>query len=194
MHTSRFDGENAKMCHRSPSPLRLWTASWHSGDDVAALLVERALGTEARRYFRSSDRCFPLCYEDKYFSVSHSALTAAVVVADVPVGVDIEQRLSSPGCADLACAWSPGERAELQGEVAVERVSTEIWTAKEAAGKALGVGLQAMPSAIESSPVLTAAAHRTIVMPSAVGELVHLDSHGMWHGESHLRIAWRQDS
>ncbi|WP_159437731.1 4'-phosphopantetheinyl transferase superfamily protein [Corynebacterium appendicis] len=153
--------------------------------------MEYALGVEARRYFRSSERFFPLCYEGRYFSVAHSPATTVVVVAGVPIGVDVEQRLTRQACSDLAWAWSPDEGRELLGDVAEECISTEIWTAKEAAGKALGVGLQAMPFTIASSPSPTAAAHRSIVMSTANGEPVSLDSHGMWYGESHLRFAWR---
>ncbi|MCM1011806.1 4'-phosphopantetheinyl transferase superfamily protein [Brevibacterium sp. XM4083] len=158
---------------------------------MAARLVEYALGSQARQYFRSSERCFPLFYEGRYFSVAHSPATTVVVVAGVPIGVDVEQRLTRQACSDLAWAWSPEEGRELVGEVAEECTATEIWTAKEAAGKALGVGLQAMPFGIASTPSPTADAHRDIVMSTATGEAVSLDSHGMWCGESHLRVAWR---
>ncbi|AXR75164.1 MULTISPECIES: 4'-phosphopantetheinyl transferase family protein [Auritidibacter] len=191
VHASRHYDRGVIICHNSPSPISLWTTPTRGNEDVAALLVERALGAGARRYFRCSERSFPLAHSGKYFSVSHSLSLTAVVVADVPIGVDVEERLTSQACVDLAWAWSPGERAELQCQADVEHISTEIWTAKEAAGKALGMGLQALPCAIETSPVVEATAHRTIVMPCGRGTSTYLDSHGVWHGKSHLRISWR---
>ena len=137
------------------------------------------------------ERRFPLCCEGRYFSVAHSPAITVLVVAGVPIGVDVEQRLTRQVCCDLAWAWSPDEGRELLGEAAEGCIPTEIWTAKEAAGKALGVGLRAMPFAIASFPSPTAAAHRSVVMSTAAGEPVWLDSHGMWYGESHLRFAWR---
>lgn len=191
VHASSRNEEFFVICRRSPPALSLWQAPSVEGEDIAARLVEQALGVAARKYFRSSERHFPLRHERRYFSVAHSPATTVVVVADVPIGVDVERRLTQQACSDLGWAWSPDERQELLGEVGEERLSTEIWTAKEAAGKALGVGLQGMPFAIASSQSSEAAAHRTIVMSSATESAVSLDSHGIWCGESHLRVAWR---
>lgn len=190
VHTTTVLGELVMNCHRAPAGLHLWSTPAHEREDSVALLVERALGRDARNYFRSSERRFPLLHQGNYFSVSHSDTIAVMGVADVPVGIDIELCLAQQASTDLAWAWSPDEQMEILGNDCQERVSTEIWTGKEAAGKALGVGLQAMPYTIASFPELADAAHRSIFMTTSLGRSARLDSHGVWLGRSHLRVAW----
>lgn len=180
----------SQICDSAPADLRVWTAPTRNSD-AAARLVESALGEGARKYLRSAARSFPLVHEGYYFSVAHSFDITAVAVARVAVGVDVERRLTGQACADLVWAWSTSEQAEILNQTRQERISTEIWTAKEAAGKALGVGLHASPRTFDSSPGPATAAHRTIAVSSAREQRIHLNSHGIWLGESHLRIAWR---
>ncbi|PZP28640.1 MAG: hypothetical protein DI613_12700 [Kocuria rhizophila] len=148
------------------------------------------MGGDAKKYFRSSERRFPLVYRGKHFSVSHSGAITVLAVADVPIGVDVEQGLTQVACADLAWAWSECESLELLRRFGDGRLATEIWTAKEAASKACGVGLRAMPATIATSGSPLAPSHRTILVPSNFGGDVYLDSHGVWWGESHVRVAW----
>ncbi|MFI5489767.1 4'-phosphopantetheinyl transferase family protein [Micromonospora echinaurantiaca] len=61
-----------------------------------------------------------------------------------PVGIDVERRRELPALA-LARRWyAPGELAWLAARPAPERAVDflRLWTAKEAVGKALGVGLR----------------------------------------------------
>lgn len=193
VHASRCRREFSGFCRRSPRSLRVVVSPTSDSEDVALVLVERLLGGSAARYLRSSDRRFPLACGGTYFSVSHTQAHTALAVADVPVGVDIEDRLSPQACFDLAWAWSPSEREELSCREIEERLATEIWTAKEAAGKARGTGLPALPSLITTSSVAATSAHRTIQIVSDVGSSDYLDSHGLWHGDSHIRVAWQRE-
>lgn len=101
----------------------------------------------------------------------------------------LESRLSLPGWSDPVWALSDGERKELESD-RDDRVLTEIWTAKEAVGKAIGVGLQARPTAIDSWPMPSEPSRRRVKMPSGHGAVAQLDSHGIWWGNYHVRIAW----
>ncbi|TWJ21679.1 phosphopantetheine--protein transferase-like protein [Micromonospora endolithica] len=80
--------------------------------------------------------------------VSVSRTAGIVVVAARPrgpVGVDVERVRPLPAVA-LARRWyAPDEAAHLAGRPAGDRESgfLRLWTAKEAVGKALGVGLRA---------------------------------------------------
>lgn len=192
VHASSPSGEIAETCRRSPLGLRLWSAPTNADCDVAGALVHHALGPAAKSYFRNSQRRFPLVYGGTWFSVSHSPVTTVLAAAEVAIGVDIEHRLGWQARSDLAWALSEGERRELDC-AKDDRVLTEIWTAKEAAGKALGVGLQAMPAIFDSRPTLATPSHRTVEIPAALGAVACMDSHGVWWGDSHLRVAWMQE-
>lgn len=78
-------------------------------------------------------------------SISHAAGAAVAVVADRPVGIDIEAegRLKDPdGVARLA--FGEGERA-----LAATAGTLRLWCIKEAAAKAFGIGVAAPPGKLE---------------------------------------------
>lgn len=83
-------------------------------------------------------------HPDLHFSLSHSAGWAALVLADRPVGCDLEAR--DPAKADPEVAnrfFAPRERAalaQLEGEDWIDGFYA-AWTRKEAYVKALGLGL-----------------------------------------------------
>ncbi|MFG3713891.1 4'-phosphopantetheinyl transferase family protein [Micromonospora sp. NPDC047730] len=97
-------------------------------------------GPDGRPLVSSSD-------VDAQVSVSVSRADRVVVVATRlagPVGVDVERSRPLPALA-LARRWyAPAEAAWLAGRPAGGRAADflRLWTAKEAVGKALGVGLR----------------------------------------------------
>ncbi|MFV0129269.1 4'-phosphopantetheinyl transferase family protein [Streptomyces sp. HMX112] len=84
-----------------------------------------------------------------HFSLSHSGGLAAVAVAAVPVGVDV-QRLPAAEAVDIcARALHPDERAELaatRGREERRRHFGDLWTRKESYLKGLGTGLGRSPA------------------------------------------------
>jgi 4'-phosphopantetheinyl transferase len=85
-----------------------------------------------------------------HVSVSHTRDLALVALADGPVGVDVERcdRRVPPG----PHRWlTLGERRQLDALDADERQTAliRLWTAKEAVGKALGLGWAAGRQAID---------------------------------------------
>ena len=71
-----------------------------------------------------------------HFSISHSDWLAAVAVAEVPVGVDVQ--VLRPGFPGVLSQLDPLERAQIGPSP--ERLA-RCWTRKEAVLKAVGVGI-----------------------------------------------------
>lgn len=77
---------------------------------------------------------------DVHFSISHCPEAVAVLVADAPVGVDVERiRPYDPYAARRVLA--PAELARLAKSSEPDRDFFRLWTLKESYGKALGVGM-----------------------------------------------------
>lgn len=159
---------------------------------VAARLIEEVLGTDAAKCYRSSERIFPLQHHGRYYSVSHTSDFTAVAFATFPVGVDIEGRIRDDAAADLAWTLSHEERTEL-GDIAGERL-TQIWTTKEASGKALGTGLGAAPHRIHTRPAPNAPGCRVSEVPSPDQGVTIVESLGWWCDDHHLSLAWPTSS
>jgi len=78
------------------------------------------------------------------FSISHSGDFLIVATADAPIGVDIETRLPQRGGLGLAERFFSGADFEIVRAVGAENVAAVFlrqWVAKEAALKALGMGI-----------------------------------------------------
>ena len=73
------------------------------------------------------------------FSVSRSERWAAVAVAPVPVGVDVEDAGREVTADDLAPVLSAAERRWAIGREAADVLG--VWVMKESVGKAMGVGI-----------------------------------------------------
>lgn len=155
---------------------------------AAARLIEQALGTEAMHRYRSSERCFPLWHRGTCFSVSHTAAVTVVAVSTGAVGVDIEQRIPCDAAVDLAWALSDHELSELANDD--DGCLTEIWTTKEASGKALGLGLGPAPNRIHTLPILHVPGFRTSELPLSGAELTYVLTYGWWIEDHHIRLAW----
>lgn len=154
--------------------------------DPAAALVEAALGEGARQYFRSPERRFPLHYNGLFFSISRGDSVTALAVSTKPVGIDVERRPRGEATSDLLWALTEDEQHEVARDGS--EILTEIWTAKEAAGKALGVGLQAAPHRIATVPDQNAPCGRVVSVPTTRKSLV-MTTRGWWFGEHHIRVA-----
>lgn len=119
---------------------------------AAFLLLERALrevGIYAVPEFAYEDRgkpYFPGC--PVHFSLSHCQNAVVCVVAENPVGVDVQDTVTfSSRLADRIC--SPGERAALELAEDKDLALTDLWTKKEALAKKTGKGLGEKFSSLE---------------------------------------------
>lgn len=108
---------------------------------LARLLDKPASDIRFRR--DASGRLLPATTNALHFSLSHSRKQIAIVVAEVPCGVDLEHprgidtlRIATRYFAAAEVAWL----REL-GEAERQRDFFRLWTLKEAAVKALGQGL-----------------------------------------------------
>lgn len=151
-------------------------------------LIREALGPVALRQYQSSERTFPLRHGDRYYSVSHTSEITVLAVATAPVGVDVERRLSNEASPDLAWALSADEVFELA--ISDESRLTEIWTAKEASGKALGVGLGTDPSRILTLPAPDRPGYRVAEVLRPDSGPTQMLTYGRWSENHHIRLAW----
>ncbi len=107
------------------------------GVPLGAIQLDRARGRAPQAWWPGSERPWPL-------SISHCDGRAVAALDDepgAPLGIDLERvEAREPGFVEDY--FTPAEQADLGGgpEMRAERV-TAIWCAKEAALKALGVGL-----------------------------------------------------
>lgn len=91
-----------------------------------------------------------------HFNVTHSAQRALVAIADVPVGVDLEEddQAADPATLDAVSqvVLTAGERDAIAGladqPFAQGRAVLRAWVRREAVVKALGVGLALAPDAL----------------------------------------------
>jgi acyl transferase domain-containing protein/phosphopantetheinyl transferase len=87
-----------------------------------------------------------------HISLAHTAAGAAAIASDAPVGVDLEEA-SRDTRSILAEFTTIEERALLERMSALsaeDNIETRLWCAKEAAGKALGIGLDGRPKDLEA--------------------------------------------
>lgn len=94
-----------------------------------------------------------------YLSIAHTGDVAIAVASATRVGIDIEPALAAASL-DPAAFATAGERARLQAIASSEARgatgsdgATRLWAAKEAAGKALGRGLDGRPRSLEATEI-----------------------------------------
>jgi phosphopantetheinyl transferase len=162
------------------------------GACVAARLIECTPGAVTVNHYRSSERAFPLRHCGRYYSVSHTADLTAVAFATVPVGVDIERRISGEAVVDLVWTLSSTECSEL-GDDPGDRL-TQIWTTKEASGKALGTGLGAAPHRIHTRPAPDTPDYRVSEVPSPDRGVTLVSSYGWCLSDRYVSLAWSTPS
>lgn len=175
-----IDALVAKVCFAGTTQVVVEPGRRHDRNPVELQLSYCGGGSESsRRQFHA----------ENYYSVSHSTVATVLAISRAPIGVDIEQRIVNECLPDMVWALSAGEREEIRAEGG-GNVLTEIWTAKEAAGKALGVGLLAMPSGFVSRAVPGMPSVRTVSVPATVADRTSVETCGVWIGDHHLRVAW----
>ncbi len=125
--------------------MQVWTAA--AGDDqrstARGLLLELAgalLGRTAELGYEPNGRPY---VDGLAVSISHSrSLVAVAAAADGPVGVDVED-VYPREVRGLARRWFDPSELEWMAQQPDELVAfLTLWTAKEAVGKALGLGLR----------------------------------------------------
>ena len=82
---------------------------------------------------------------DIYFSLSHTKGLCAVAVADIPIGVDIEQCREKYNQHLIERSLSTAEKACFDGDF------THLWCRKEAIAKMTGQGIAGYPSNIDTT-------------------------------------------
>lgn len=105
-----------------------------------------------------------------HFNLSHSQERAAVILADSPVGIDLEHTGPDRGwdeMSDIVC--SPSERALIEALPAVARTRAfyRLWVAKEAAVKADGRGLSLPVNRIDAGALAREACAARVWMPAS---------------------------
>lgn len=122
-----------------PDGLRRSCAAWKL---LEMALRERGFASLPQVHFSESGKP---CFADAplHFSLSHSGSLAAVMLADTPCGVDIEE--IRPGISEKLYARCMHPE-EIQSGVSF----FETWTKKECIGKLSGDGMPAHPKAVNT--------------------------------------------
>jgi acyl transferase domain-containing protein/phosphopantetheinyl transferase len=87
-----------------------------------------------------------------YLSIAHTSGSAVAIVSDRPVGIDLES--AGRDTRSILAEFTTGDERALLERLAPlyaeENVETRLWCAKEAVGKALGMGLNGRPKDFEA--------------------------------------------
>ena len=118
--------------------------SWEMVTDLSiqSRLALDLLSTKSR-LVRYNEHGKPFFEDGPFFSISHCKEAIAVVVAEEPVGIDVES-IRKADESLIERVMNKQEREQLDGVEGIEkdRLFTRLWTQKEAVVKALGTGLQ----------------------------------------------------
>lgn len=118
--------------------------TWLAGRALLLAALTRQLGRIEPDALRS-DPAGGVHYRDDtpHLSLSHSRDLIAAAMAPVPIGVDIEWPRSRAALRQFTRLFADDETARLQALPPAERQRAfyDLWTLKEAAGKAAGVPL-----------------------------------------------------
>lgn len=149
VHASSISANFVPTLHPAGRPPTRVLGTLGTGTGVAARLIERALGAEACRPYRTSERIYPLYYRSLYFPVSHATGLTVEPIPTTPIGVDAERRLRKADAADMTWSLSADKSAELPAHEPPRL--TEIWTAKEASGARSRAGRRSESDLLPSS-------------------------------------------
>ena len=112
------------------------------------MMVKELMGEEliGDWEYNEHGKPFVKAKDDLYFSISHCKEAIAVVVADEPVGIDIEGiRHASDELIEQVMNEEEKEKERVKrlgSRVERDRAFTRLWTQKEAVLKAQGTGIQ----------------------------------------------------
>jgi len=115
----------------------------------------------------------PAPHDTLHFNLSHCADLALLALTEVgPVGIDLEQKARAPELLECETSFChPMEIAALPKDSAARAAALlDIWTAKEAALKALGTGLSHPP---ESVRILNDAAVSDVYLEGVESLIIH---------------------
>lgn len=110
-----------------------------------------------------------------------------VTVCEVRVGVDCERRIPATAFGDLNWALTEVEAEEVR--TGSEEILTEIWTAKESAGKAAGVGLATAPRRIRTRALHPRPAPEISFRKSEIDRM-EFATRGWWLDDHHISVSW----
>jgi acyl transferase domain-containing protein/phosphopantetheinyl transferase len=82
-----------------------------------------------------------------HISLAHTAAGAVAIAAEIPIGIDLEEaeRDTRSLLADFTTVSERASIERLSAQYPEECFETRLWCAKEAAGKALGIGMGGRP-------------------------------------------------
>ena len=115
----------------------------------------------------------PAPHDTLHFNLSHCADLALLALTEVgPVGIDLEQKARAPELLECETSFChPMEITALPKDSAARAAALlDIWTAKEAALKALGTGLSHPP---ESVRILNDAAVSDVYLEGVESLIIH---------------------
>jgi 4'-phosphopantetheinyl transferase len=121
------------------------------GEQPGSLAFDRTCASCGKQHGR------PILLQDNGVHVSLSRTSTLVAVAATrvgPVGIDVEMVASSDFDGFAATALHPDERADVEVASHADRLHRRAtsWARKEAALKALGVGLRTDPASVQTPP------------------------------------------
>jgi 4'-phosphopantetheinyl transferase len=143
----------------APEPVTVWVAPFASGTRARARAMARAvlaarcgLPPDALDIDRTCEHCGHPAHgrprlvgqPELHFNLSHSEPVAAVALAHVPVGVDVEVLRPRRALDRLAARLLPPDELECYAGRSPEeqlRAFYRCWTAREAVAKARGTGV-----------------------------------------------------
>ena len=118
--------------------------SWEMVENLSiqSRLALDLLSTKSR-LVRYNEHGKPFFEDGPFFSISHCKEAIAVVVAEEPVGIDVES-IRKADDSLIERVMNESEKEQLDGVEGIQkdRLFTRLWTQKEAVVKALGTGLQ----------------------------------------------------
>lgn len=118
--------------------------SWEMVENLSiqSRLALDLLSTKSR-LVRYNEHGKPFFEDGPFFSISHCKEAIAVVVAEEPIGIDIELiRKADDSLIERVMNESEKEQLSAVEGAQKDRLFTRLWTQKEAVVKALGTGLQ----------------------------------------------------
>ena len=126
--------------------------AWHARQTGAAQMLHPAafaiLKDEHSRPFVPPSAAIP---NPPSISISHSMDRAVAIAGVSPVGIDLETSHPDPAAVEFVCSGAEREIIRTESANRPEAAwPARLWAAKEAAGKAMGTGLNGRPTDFEA--------------------------------------------
>ncbi|NWF65818.1 MAG: 4'-phosphopantetheinyl transferase superfamily protein, partial [Chloroflexi bacterium] len=123
-------------------------------------------------------------------SISHKGLIAVAAASRRQIGIDLE-RVEPREASFEGAAFDPGEQQILRGYAGADRDEwvTRLWCAKEAAAKAIGVGLRYGPGTVVARRVDPESGTVIVVYGASPAERIEIPVHCRRTGEFVMALA-----